>query len=453
MFALALYAASLDFVPNGDAVYYANIVDTVRFDQLTLHQGYYVLGWVFARAGAVFGATTLQSLTVMNAVLGAGMLALAFVWLRRRFGSTPDALVGSLLLLASHRVFLNATTAESYAMQALAVWAAFLAFESRRAVLAGGLFAIALWVSPLSGLFALWFPVFAWTRGMGPRPVVRAGSAGVILYAPFLVFFHQELFWGVRGLLNYAGFAPTRPGVAVVDFVRFQVKHFSVGNLLLLPALFGLRGRRDEVLETLAVLLPNVLLLTRLGGEDHVFVLPLDLFFVFWFVVGWRTLMRVRALRPVAVGCVVGQVLVFALTEPTLLRPAGNGYIERMREIGATVETAGERPLVFTDWSRSMALVYANREQPSYPLEEGPWYERTFDVAKLVDRTPTDFADRDAVFVVESYEPSAFARLVRGEDALAGRFEALSVRRRAERFLGTECELVSDGDFPLYRCR
>ena len=86
--ALVVYCASLEFAVSGDSLYYANIIDTLRFDQFSLHQAYYVAGLVFAKVlTALFGFTTDQSLTAMNAFFGAGMLAVAFPLLVQHLGS------------------------------------------------------------------------------------------------------------------------------------------------------------------------------------------------------------------------------------------------------------------------------------------------------------------------------------------------------------------------------
>lgn len=445
--ALVLYLASLDFLPSGDAVYYANIVETRRFDQLTLHQGYYLLGAVFAGIGAWFGASTLASLAVMNAVLGAGLLVVARPLLRELGLSSREAWLGVGVLFLCHRVFVNATTVESYALQTLCVWGALLLFLRRRFVVAGVVFALALWVAPLSVFFAAVFPVVAWRRRWGMVPVLRTAVVAAVVYTPFLAFFHHELLYGVRGLLAYDSHRAAEPGVAAVNFVRFQVKHYGALCLLGVPAVFAVRRHADLGWTTLALLVPNLYVMAKLVGEDHVFFMPLDLVFTAWLVVG-ATALRARRAGWVAALVVVAQLLVFVRVESNFLRPAHRDVAAHVRAIGAEVASADD-PVVIGSWGARMLYVYFNRSAASYPLEAGPLYEHTVnarDVASL------DVTGRD-VFVLDAYRPSGFAALVRSDASLEARRRALSDRGPVERTLGITCTPVLEGPLTLYRCR
>lgn len=450
--ACVFYLASLDFATTGDSVYYANLIDTLRFDQLTLHQGYYVAGLVFAKLGEwLFGASTVQSITAMNAFFGAGMLAVAYPLLCRYLGSNRDALIGVLMLLFSHRVFFNATMAEIYSMQAFLIWTSFLLFENRRFYWAGVFVALAMWVSPLTVFFGLWFPLVAWLRGFGWSALFKFAVAGALLYVPFLAVFYEELFWGTRGILKISEQREYLPLESVKNFAKFQFKHFSVLHALLIPALFALKRERTLVWMTLALALPNVYVLSKLPGEENVFISPLDLFFVCWFMVGWRVL-REHSLVWIAYAVFLYQVITFAITEHSLFRPSNADYDTHIREIGRIVN-AEKDPAVLTVWATQMDYVYYNRSEPYFPIEQGPWFEQTIKIDEISDETKAEILEHEVIFVIDNYRPSGYSELYMSEASLSRRYETSSIRRRVEQPLGFECEPVLVGRTTLYRCR
>lgn len=449
---LLIYLMSLDFGSSGDALYYANIIDTNRFDQLTLHQGYYVIGLVFSRVFAwFFGFTTDQSLTAMNAVFGAGMLAVAYELLTRYLNSSRDALLGVIMLLASHRVFFNATMAEAYAMQTFLIWLSFLLFEQRRFYWSGIAIGLAMWTSPLTVFFCLWFPIVAWRRGFGVESILRLATSGGIVYLPFFALYYDELLWGTRGLLNIDSAKEARPWLALKNFLKFQFKHYSVVNLLLLPALVAFRRERNLAWMTIALVIPNLYLLPKLYSEDNVFISTLDLIFVCWFMVGWQVL-RAKSIGWIAAAFLIVQVSVFGLSQGTLLRTANFEYREEMRQIGEIVSREDD-PVIFADWARLVAFVYYNRDEASFPLEAGEWFHMVLDVAKLDEIRREDVIRHDAIFVIESYKASGYSELYLSDQALAERFESNSIRRLVERSTELTCETALQGHTALYRCR
>jgi hypothetical protein len=450
--ACVFYLTSLDFATSGDAVYYANLIDTLRFDDLTLHQGYYVIGLVFARVGEwLFGASTVQSITAMNAFFGAGMLAVAYPLLCRYLGSSRDALIGVLMLLLSHRVFFNATAAEIYTMQTFFVWTSFLLFENRRFYWAGVSIALAMWISPLTVFFGLWFPLVAWLRGFGWSAIFKFAGAGALLYLPFLAVFYQELFWGTRGILKISGQKDTTPLFAAKNFAKFQFKNYSILNALLIPAVFALKRERTLILMTLALAVPNIYVLSKLSGENNVFILPLDLIFVCWFMVGWRVL-RDHSLVWIAYVAFLYQIVNFAIAEHSLFRPANAEYAEHIREIGQIV-AAEQDPAVLTLWSNQMDYVYYNRAEPAFPLEEGDWFQQTINIDEISDQTKAEILEHDVIFVIDPYRPTGYSELYMSEESLARRYDARSIRRKVERHVGLDCEPVLEGRTVLYRCR
>lgn len=450
--ALVVYLLSLDFRSLGDTIYYANLIDSNRYDVLTLHQGYYLVGKLFAVVlGGLFGLSTDQSLAVMSAVFAAGALVVAFRLFQQYLGSARDASIGVLVLAVSYRFFTNATSAEIYIVQSFCLWMAVFLFERRRFWSSGVFIALAMWVTPLTAFYLLWFPALAWIRGFGVNSVFRAGATAGSLYMLFLAVFYEELLWGTRGLLKIDGETQASLVTAVWFFLRYQFKVFTFMTLLYLPAIADLRKHLPMLWVTLAAALPNFYVLSNLPYEDNVFILALDLFFVFWIMVGWSYLRR-RSWGWVPVMLIAFQAFLLFYPERMVFRVSNASYGADLRELGRVV-SRHESPILFADWSDRAGFVYFNREQPSFPLDSGDWFQMTVDTQKLNEVSPAQFESNDAIYVLEYWWSSSRARFFQSEATLSALHEQESSVRNVERFLGSQCSRVPDVKLPLYRCR
>lgn len=455
LFSCIFYLSNINFESTGDTIYYANIIDTLRFDQLTAHQGYYLLGFVVTELlGLAFRMPTDQALAVMSALFGAGSLVVGYFLLKHYLDSERDALIATLMLFICHRFYENSTSAEIYIVQTFFIWCSYLLFENRRFYTAGLSIALALWISPLTVAFGAWFLVVTYIRGFGIISLVRLSIPVALIYFPFLFFFYEELLWGNRGLIN----EDVRRHLDLIEggknFIEYQFKHYTLLNFLIIPALFALKKEKNLLWISLAAVLPNIYVISQLRSEDNVFILPLDVFFVCWFVIGWRIL-RKGSLAWVATAALLAHIVFFMITERPFLNDSHKNYGDEMRSIGRIVHGA-EDPILFADWTRRMAFIYYNREKASYPLEEGYWYDQSSDVGdRDINKNivkPGDFANYKTIFVLESWAVSPHAKLFLGQNTLQQRYEHNSQRRKQERFLNIECQPVRSEINTLYQC-
>lgn len=448
------FIANLDFSSTGDAIYYANIIDTLRFDQLTVHQGYYLIGYLCKQLfTSVLGLPTDQALALMNALFGAGALSLGYLLLKHHLESTRDALLGVLMLLLCHRFFVNATSAEVYIVQTFFIWSSYLLFEQRRFYTAGIAIGLAMWVSPLTVAFGLVFPILTWLRGFGIRSLIQLSIPALLIYLPFLFFFYEELLWGVRGLIVQDKRRDIDIFLTAQDVFKFQIKHYSFLNLLFIPTLFELQREKRLLLVTIAAVLPNIYVISQLRGEDNVFILTLDLFIVCWYVIGWRFL-RKHSLAPLAIVILVAHVFVFLFSERPFMDDSHENYADEMKAIGRIVQDTDDS-IIFMDWDRRMAFVYYNRDDISYPIEQGYWHDLSVDIADIIKYKKVgadDFAGYKTFYVLDSYSESPQASLFLSEKFLKTRHEIMSEKRRIERFLDVECRPSRPGRHILYAC-
>lgn len=451
--ACILYAGNLDFAVAGDAIIYANIIDTLRFDQLTIHQAYYLFGFLCKHLfGWLFNLSTDQSLVLMSALFGAASLCVAYLLLKHYLESEYIALLGVFILVLCHRFYFHATKPEIYIVQTFFIWSSYLLFEKKRFYTAGLSFALALWTSPLTIAFGLFFPVVAYIRGFGFRSLVRLAISVALIYVPFLFFFYEELLWGTRGVIGQDEEHKIDLMSGFYNFVKFQIKHYSFLNLLFIPALFALRREKHLVLISLAVLLPNIYVISQLRGEDNVFILTLDVFFAFWYTIGWRVLCG-HSLAWLGVILLVAHSLVFLSTETPFFANSNKTYGDEFRSIGRIIRDTDDS-ILFANWCQRMPFIYYNRDSALFPLEKGPWYDLTVDITQFNKEKvePENFAKYGSIFVLGAYSASPHVKLLLDDDTLNKRYEQRSERRQVERFLNVECQSIHSGILELYQC-
>jgi len=175
-------------------------------------------------------------------------------------------------------------------------------------------------------------------------------------------------------------------------------------------------------------------------------------------VIGWRFL-REHSLAPVGIALLAAHAAIFLFAERPFIGDSHSGYADEMKSFGRLVQKSAN-PVVFMDWDRRMAFTYYNRQSPAYPLEQGSWYDMSFDTSLLtinqfndVIADPNDFAGYGSVYVIEAWKYSPQASLFLDDETLRQRYDQLSERRDVERFLGVECTPVVTGLNTLYRCR
>lgn len=448
-----IFVTNVDLLSTGDTIYYANIIDTMSFDRLTAHQGYYVLGLIVSALMNIFvDVPTDQALAYMSVIFGSAALCVAYVLAKHYLESSDYALLTVLVLLISHRFFENSIWAEIYVVQAFFLWTAMLLFERRWFYSSGLALVFAFWITPLTLPFCLWFAVSAYLRRTGWLSLLKTAIPGLVLYGLFLGFFYEELLWGNRGLLLQDQAREVLLGAGLKNFVAYQFKHYTILNLLLIPAVFLIRKYSYLAWTSIAICLPNIYVISQLRGEDNVFILPLDFIFAIWMVIGIRYLVM-RRLGTVAFAMIVFHGAVFVWAERLFLRETNAEYPTEIREIGETIRSQ-ENSMIFFDWSARMAFIYFNRNEPSWPLEDGYWYDKSFDLGRIRREgvEPNDFANHGPIYVLETWDFSPYASLFLSDSAIEERRARVSRKAQLERFLDVQCTPHSEGIYVLHRC-
>lgn len=451
---LLFFSLNVDFLLFGDAAVYADYVVLGKFDELTLHIGYYAVVWAAQHSlGALLHLPIEQTMVWVNVVCGALALGVFYTLALHFLGRRRDALLCVAILAVSGRVLDNATTAEMYMLQTLLVFTSYLLFVRERIVAAGVFAAGAMLVSPLSIFAFLFFPVYDYQRAGRIRWAVLAKLAAVALiaYLPYFVVFGRELLWGKRGLLSISGHRKFEPGRGLLQAVLYQFKAYTVLVLLVPAAVWAMRRHLRFLALTLAVVLPHLYLITKLLGEDNVFILNTDFFFACWLVLGWRAMAQdegMRFLAPLPLGA---HVAILWLSGAIFSFDSHREFANEVRHVVHTY-VANRPAQVVTSWGAGVALTFLARERADTTVDAEPLFRRhVYDIESVDPTRPRPLRGTET-YVLDSWRPTPLNRLFRSKESLEAQQRAASVLATAQRVLNLECALVESHTYRLYRC-
>ena len=185
-------------LPNGDAAVYAQQIQQQRFDERSVHLGYYVWG---AALNGFRDDFSDRALNLVSAGFGAATIGL-LAWISMLAVGSPIAGgVAAVVALGHLTLVENWVWAEVYGPQTFFLVAAFLAMGMGRCVVAGVMLANAVLISPASLLLvpALCLLKPDW------RSVMRLGLSGGTITLLAIAPVWQDYFYGNRGLLKASG--------------------------------------------------------------------------------------------------------------------------------------------------------------------------------------------------------------------------------------------------------
>jgi hypothetical protein len=453
---LVFFWLNENFAMSGDSATYADYALNAKFDEITVHFGYYVVLWALDRTlGAWFGIPIHEMVAHMNVVFGALTLPIVAALGRHFLRDVRYALLATAIFAISGRTLLNATSGEIYMLQTLLVFSSFLLYVNDRIIAAAVVAGAAMYISPLSLFAYLFFPAYDQVRYRRVRGghLARMLVVGFAVYLPFLVVYGKEMLFGLRGLLAIPQYLPSAPDVMFFNFLLYQFKHYSSLLLLGLPLLWAWKREKALIIVTLAVLVPHFAIILKLTGEDNVFIQNTDLFFACCLAAGARELVRLgRSAGAVAVAGLVAAHSVF-MVKTDMFFPDDNRRLEaaELAMIGRTY-LEGKQATLVTDWNQALTVPFFARPSLRGTLLEDPLRKQIVD-ATSAEIPQARFRVPD-VYVLETWAPSGIARLLRTSAQLAVIKEENSHRRWTKEKSGLDCsELVHRGIYELYRCR
>ena len=450
---LAFFGVNVDFLMRGDATTYATYVLLGKFDDLTLHIGYYAVVYALQHTvGRWFDVPIHETMVYLNVVCGALTLSVSYLLARRLIGGRRDAFLVALMLALCGRLFSNATSSEIYMLQTLCVTSAMLWYVCDRPWLSGIAAGLGLLVSPLSCFAYLFFPTYELTRKEASRWGTFAAMviAGSLVYLPYLVFFGHELFYGRRGLLKVSGFSPIDVGAFAANFFKYQFKHYTALLLLLIPGCFMIRGHRRLALLSAMTVLPHIYIVLKLTMEDNTFLLSTDFFVVLWMVLGMRWLLEQSKWRPVALVIPLVHVAILVFSRTIFHGESHRSYATELRTIAKTY-IIGKPAVLISDWDVGMSLTHFARDSATAIVEDELLYRQMFD---MTSHTLSDQPSLEGVsiYVIDPWEPSPLSRLFSPAARLESESYGNSVRRISERRFGVRCTELSRQTHVLYQC-
>ncbi len=451
----AYFAATIDYRLQGDSATYATYILLGKFDDLTLHLGYYVVLYVMHHtAGVALGLPVHETMAMANVLFGALASGVGYLLGVRLLNDRNLALIAAVFFVASGRVLMNATSSEIYMLQTLVVLAAMLLYVHGRPFLAGVMAGAGLLVSPLSAFAYLFFPAWSLSREEGPdwRSFGWLLIGGTVVYAPYLAVWWRELLWGRRGLLRVNSLLSPSFGTMAMNVPKYQFKHYTTLLLLLVPAVTEWRRYRRLLLLTAAVSLPHVYIIVKLLTEDHTFLLNTDLLFVCWLAIGAGVLWRSTTGRVVASSIVMAHAALYLMSGTVFSGESHRGHAAEMREIARTY-LVGKRAMMISDWNVAVILTHYGRDSVTGIAENDPLFEQMYDVTARKEYGPQPSVDGMELYLLDTWSPSPLNQLIRSKKSLESLRQQHSLRIIAERQLGISCSKLAHLTYDLYRCQ
>ena len=451
--AFALYSLNVDFTLYGDAGMYSDYVVLHKFDELTLHIGYFVSLFVANKLlGGLFGIPIQECAVWLNVVAGTLSVGIAYALARELLGNRRDALLCAVIFGLSGRVLNNATGSEMYMLQTLFVLSSFYLFVRERIVWSGLLCAAALLVSPLSAFAYLFYPVYDYQRAGRIRwnVLLRFAGAGLAIYLPFFIVDGREVLYGARGLLRIHRALPFRPLAMLANFPIDQFKAFTVLSLLLVPALYAWRENRRTFALALAVGIPHVYIILKLVGEDHVFILNTDFFFACCLVLGWRQLQNLKFARWIPPALLLAHVGLYIASGVIHSYQPHREYANEMRRVARTY-LLGRDSVLITDWGRAVSLSFYGRPRPTTTVLMEPLFQNQIFDIEAPD--PIQKLNRSEIYLLDAWHPSPLNEFLRSKESSAEFRRQHSVVSVAERDLHLQCTFIEETEYHrIYRC-
>lgn len=448
---LAFFFVYRDAFCKGDALVYADNILRHRFDDISVHLGYYLLGDVFYRLLSPFGLPIDRCLILMSVLLGAVGTAYAYLLAQRLTG---DSLIGVLccVVLASSGAFIQyASGAEVYIAQTAFLLASMYYFLKKRMILAGLLYATAMLITPLT-VFAAPFYIFIWLRDKtSARNLLLFALSFLVLYLPLFFWVYHDLLWGRRGLLTMA---LNTPHISVVASLKSLVLVFGKSFHILAPFLVVgyivlYRKNRALLLMINLVLLCQVYLLLKAREPSALESFLLDIYFfpALAIAIGVGATLtalfrkpRVRAYFAAAIVVVYSLIsLVFRVGPAGVLSPSlhkVNQYGEDFKALAAVLKPDDA---LIADFNTGVAFSFYTRSDPSEELETTMGNPRWVNADYMnAAKFATVMRSHERVFIVESYLPSPGATLMFSREQLEKRYLEHSLKSRFDQ-LATEC--------------
>jgi hypothetical protein len=425
-FAAVVFFILRQRVITGDAAAYALTIDSGHLVERSIHIGYYVALFALERLLAPLGISLDRLMVLANIAFMSAALVVCWIWFEERGASRIEAGLATLILFLTGNVLFQGSHAEMYALQFLLLAGSWLAFDRERPILAGVLFAGAMWVSPIAAVSC--GPILhRGVRAGHRRELAITIAVALVLFGGGLAFIWREYMFGTRGLISAGeeqGFGPR----IILHNVLWVIKNFHWMGLFVPIGLWASQRRRDD-LSSLAALTLALHLPLFLGMRaDGVFILPA--YPVIAWVASLGMLTTADALRPaarfaaaaaVAVACIATTWFLFIEPDPPTMRQHVNAFLRDVPSDAAVV----------AEWNFAQALRYYHRangiEKPLPKIVEAEFLSSR--------RLREALQNHPSVYVIEQFYPPRDLRLLMQLPSAARLYEARTLVGKVQRLV------------------
>ncbi len=455
-----------DHFVTGDPLIYADNILRLRFDDISIHCGYYLLGYL---GHSIFGSMGLaidQTLIILSNLTGAIGLVFAFLLVRELTRNRSLAYLSVVFLGASGIYLIYSTSAEVYVPQTAVLLLSMYCFVIRRPLISGLSFALALFISPLT-VSVLPFYLYVWYwRRLPLQTITWAVIAFAAGFLPVFIPLHEEWLWGRRGLLAIGLNTPLLSvSTAVQTVVALIIKSFHWAAIFLPIGLIALFLRRKPLFVLVTITLTcQAYIIAKIGDVTILgaFFLQVYVFLALIIAEGVRwageLLKAHAALRR---GLTIALSLIFIISSLVLLAgPAGllspkitwdNTWRHGIDELG---EQLTENGIVVTNFRYGVAYAFYSREDTDEELETTTGNRRWINFEYLTSpKFQVLLQEYEQIFIIETYSPSPGPQLFLSEEQLRARFNRHSAKSEIETLVPTATltNYILTDDFKIYQ--
>jgi len=430
----------------GDSLIYADNILRLRFNDISLHVGYYILGYIFHLFLKPLTLNIDQTMILMSCFFGSVGIIYAYLLISNLLKNSRITICSTFLLFFSGAYLTYSIGAEVYIIQTVFMLASMYHFLRRHSLAAGALFAIAVLVTPLSIFGAGFFVYFFFKRRCRFREFVFFTVAFGIVFLPIFIPFHEEFLWGRRGLLKI-GMASSyiHSGQALKNLVLTFAKSFHAFAIILIVGYIYMFSKYREAFWAFTILSAcHLYLLFKAQGSDALesFLLPLFFTYSAMITVGLKCILEqvfkkesVRTLGTISLVIVFSIISILIRLGPEkIINPRITPDSSFQKDMRAFDRKMTSQDILITAFSEGVAFTYYTRKDPSEELEATKGNTRWVDIDLLPPQSLRDLFDsRKHIYALESYSPGPGAQLLFSKEKLEERFENYSVKARLKR--------------------
>ncbi len=449
----------------GDACIYADNILRTRFNDISIHIGYYFIGYIFHKILSLFNAPVDVSLILMSNIFGAVGVVFAYLFVYEILYDHKLSIICAAILLFSGTYVEYSTQAEIYIPQVAFILASMYLFYKERNILSGLLYAAALLITPISVFVLPYYIFIAVKRRSSIKEMLYFIIPFMVIYLPIFLSIYNELLWGRRGLLRISSNLPYNSLKMIVSNIVFVlIKSFNIlAPFVLIGHIIYWFKDKSKFLLLCILWLSYSYVIAKLSRFDlETAFLPIFVYFALLILNGIvfiniylkNNLKIGNAFGMIILPCYIILSVMIWIGPAKIFHPQITPDNNFKNEMLAFKERISDNDILIASFWHGVAFAFYTRYNPEEEIETTMGNQRWIDIDQLnvesVRQLLNEFAD---VYVMEAYAPSAVAKVIFDEKELEDRYFEQSLKAQIENMASNIKfhEYFKKNDIMIYR--